>query len=111
MTQETFWGVPIPEPKPAHEGEYTPDFETFWKIHPVGGKRPAFKGFLKAIPEKVSRAEAETFLWAYRDRKVDDQFDGCNLSTWLNQEYWEQERERGPHHDRPSNPMSAGILT
>ncbi len=87
MAQESLWGVPIP--KPDHEGEYTAEFEVFWKIHPEGGKRAAFKAFLIAIPAKVTIAAATATLIDYRSRKVRPGFDGCNLSTWLNQGYFD----------------------
>ena len=96
MDQTSFFGVSgdIKPKRISPEGPYTQEFETFWKIHPEGGKRPAFRAFLKAIPSKIKQVDAEGFLRAYRERKVDDRFSGCNLSTWLNGEYWEQEKKQ-----------------
>lgn len=70
---------------------YTPEFEELWAVHRRGGKLAAFKAYQKAVPHKVEHAVAMSRLKAYVKRTVSDRFQGANLSTWLNQEYWEQE--------------------
>lgn len=112
--QPDFFGdpnvIPITRTPPKRidpNGAYTPAFDELWRIHPQGGKRPAFKAYLKAVPSKISQAEAMTFLEHYREG-LRDGFGGAHLSTWLNQEYWEQEREKHPQHGRNLTSVAPG---
>lgn len=91
---------------------YTPGFERLWAIHRQGGKKPAARAYHKAI-KVIKQGELEELVEHYRDRVLRDGFDGCHLSTWLNGEYWEAEREHmaaGNHNGRKGNPMSVGRL-
>jgi hypothetical protein len=80
------------ERKANGEGSYSPEFERLWSLHRRGGKPAAFKAYLKAVPDKISHEDAEEHLLAYLDSRRDG-FRGAHLSTWLNQEYWEQDLE------------------
>lgn len=91
---------PRQETPPDPEGDYTEEFEAVWSIHARGGKRPAFRAFLKAVPSKVGLHRLIEALTAY-SRRVDARvgFDGAHLSTWINQEMW---------HHRPAEAKGAG---
>lgn len=81
--------------RPDPDGDYTAAFEELWRV-PLdagkrpGGKRAAFKAYLKAVPKKVSHAHVLGCLRSYV-HGLERDFNGANLSTWLNQAYWEQE--------------------
>lgn len=74
----------------SHHRDYTEDFEEVWGLHRRGGKRAAFKAYLKAVPDKVSHVDLALSLMQYVD-SLRDGFQGANLSTFINQEYWEQD--------------------
>jgi hypothetical protein len=88
--QELSLGVPAVPGTPRYQGPYTDGFERLWRLHPRGGKRGAFRAYLKVVPQGVTQAEAERCLALYVGRLRRD-FRGAHLSTWLNQEYWQQE--------------------
>lgn len=69
-------------------GDYSAEFERVWSWHPRGGKRTAFKAFLKACPKKITIDELEKKLGMYV-QSLADGFRGAHLSTWLNGEHWE----------------------
>lgn len=88
--------VTVP-PRPDPNGPYTDDFEKLWRIHSRGGKRTAFKAYLKAA-RKITHAELETFLRGYVGQ-LNNGFRGAHLSTWLNGEQWHETLEGHPQHD------------
>ena len=106
MEQISMFGEPDRVAMKPRDKDYTPEFERLWSLHRRGGKRPAFRAFLRVIPRKITQAEVETFLESYLDR-TDDQYT-AHLSTWLNGEYWEQERELHPQNGKGPEPVGDG---
>lgn len=75
--------------QPTPGGEYTPKFCALWGAHPHGGKRSAWKAYIKAVPVKVRFAVISSSLESYH-ASLRDGFRGANLSTWINGEQWEE---------------------
>ena len=86
-----------PAPKPAKPkkralGEYTPEFEEFWKIYPSNrGKAAAFKAWEKAKKRGATEEQLNTAANAYRQYvtnlgRAEEHIK--HASSWLNQDEW-----------------------
>ena len=76
--------------------EYPAMFERLWILHPKGGKEAAYKAF-----RKLSPAEKEVDRWvarleAYRESQKWIEGISPNLSTWINQGYFDGEASKPP---------------
>ena len=79
------------EPKKKKRREYPALFERLWNVHPKGGKEAAYKAL-----EKLSPDESEVDRWiakleAYQESQKWREGISPNLSTWINQGYFDGE--------------------
>ncbi len=79
------------ELKKKKRREYPAMFEQLWKIHPKGGKEAAYKALKKLSPDE-SEVERWVFkLEAFRESQKWREGISPNLSTWINQGYFDGE--------------------
>ena len=66
-------------------------FEQLWKIHPIGGKDAAYKAMQKLSPDQAEVDRWIAKLAAFK--KTQQWIKGIvpNMSTWINQGYFDGE--------------------
>jgi len=68
---------------------YPGSFESLWKIHPKGNKKPAYKKFRAINPDNETLAAMTVSLFAFLESGQWKNGYAQDLSRWLNEEGWE----------------------
>jgi hypothetical protein len=74
---------------PDPNGPYTANFEMVWGLHRKGGKRSAFKAWLKAVPKPGFDLDDVVLKLNNYVHETDHEYQ-AHLSSWLNGEHWEE---------------------
>ncbi|KKM86435.1 hypothetical protein LCGC14_1279140 [marine sediment metagenome] len=83
------------EPKKRKRREYPAMFEQLWELHRKGGKEEAFKAFRKLSPDQ---SEVDRWIAKLEDYKKSQKWQegfSPNMSTWINQGYFDGEVAKG----------------
>ncbi len=75
--------------------EYPADFDLFWKIHPKGGKDAAYKAMEKFLPDEEELNRWAKKLEVYKQTAKWKEGISPNMSTWINQGYFDGEVSSG----------------